>query len=300
MLVGPRYSRIWLALTLAAAAAGLSAALMVLLGGGDWEWRSGFSLGGEPLHLRLDGISALFLVLLCVVGGAGAVYSREYWSDHHYPDSAPRGRAWWSALLLSMGLGIDSVQWSALSHRLGVVRRLRLFPDHAGPRQRAKRGRRAGCIWRRPTPGPFVSSHSLPCWRRTLEAGNSDRCVISAGLAPLFWLALFGFGVKAGFFPLHIWLPSAHANAPSHVSAIMSGVAIKMGIYGIVRFSGWLPVPPAAGWVVIGLGAISALLGIAFAFAQNDFKRLLAYCSVENMGVILIGVGGALLAVTSW
>jgi hydrogenase-4 component B len=119
-----------------------------------------------------------------------------------------------------------------------------------------------------------------------------------AGLAPLFWLALIGFGVKAGFFPLHVWLPSAHANAPSHVSAIMSGVAIKMGIYGIVRFSGWLPVPAEAGWVVMGLGATSALLGIAFAFAQNDFKRLLAYCSVENIGVIMIGVGGALLAVT--
>ena len=73
-----------------------------------------------------------------------------------------------------------------------------------------------------------------------------------ADLAPLFWLALVGFGVKAGMFPLHVWLPSAHANAPSHVSAIMSGVAIKMGIYGIVRFSGWLPVPAAAGWVVIG------------------------------------------------
>jgi hydrogenase-4 component B len=116
------------------------------------------------------------------------------------------------------------------------------------------------------------------------------------GLAPLFWVALLGFGVKAGVFPLHVWLPSAHANAPSHVSAILSGVAIKMGLYGIIRFSGWLPVPPAAGWVVLGLGAASALLGIAFAFAQNDYKRLLAYCSVENVGVILIGVGGALLA----
>jgi hydrogenase-4 component B len=114
----------------------------------------------------------------------------------------------------------------------------------------------------------------------------------------LFWIALGGFGVKAGVFPLHVWLPSAHANAPSHVSAILSAVAIKMGIYGIVRFSGWLPVPAAAGWVVMGLGATSALLGIAFAFAQNDFKRLLAYCSVENIGIILIGVGGALLAVT--
>jgi len=117
-----------------------------------------------------------------------------------------------------------------------------------------------------------------------------------ASLAPLFWLALAGFGIKAGIFPLHIWLPSAHANAPSHVSALMSGVAIKMGVYGIVRFSGWLPVPAAAGWVVMALGATSALLGIAFALAQNDFKRLLAYCSVENIGIIMIGIGGALLA----
>jgi len=117
-----------------------------------------------------------------------------------------------------------------------------------------------------------------------------------AALAPLFWFALLGFGVKAGIFPLHVWLPSAHANAPSHVSAIMSGVAIKMGVYGLVRFSGWLPVPAAAGPVVIGLGAIGALLGIAFAIAQNDIKRLLAYCSVENIGVIFIGLGGALIA----
>ena len=66
-------------------------------------------------------------------------------------------------------------------------------------------------------------------------------------LAPLFWLALLGFGVKAGLFPLHIWLPSAHANAPSHVSAMLSGVTLKMGIYGLVRFSGWLPVPRRRG-----------------------------------------------------
>src|ERR1019366_8497014 len=117
-----------------------------------------------------------------------------------------------------------------------------------------------------------------------------------AGLAPLFWLALAGFGVKPGLFPLHIWLPSAHANAPSHVSAIMSGVAIKMGIYGIVRFSGWLPAPPSAGWVVTALGVVRAVLGVAFALGQHDLKRLLAYHSVENIGIILIGVGFAMLA----
>jgi hydrogenase-4 component B len=119
-----------------------------------------------------------------------------------------------------------------------------------------------------------------------------------AGLAPLFWLALFGFGVKAGLFPLHIWLPSAHANAPSHVSAILSGVAIKLGIYGIVRFSGWLPVAPGAGWAVAVLGVVSAVLGVVFALGQHDMKRLLAYHSVENIGIILIGVGFALVATT--
>jgi hydrogenase-4 component B len=117
-----------------------------------------------------------------------------------------------------------------------------------------------------------------------------------AELAPLFWLALIGFGLKAGLFPLHIWLPSAHANAPSHVSAILSGVTIKMGIYGLVRFTGWLPVPDAGGWTVAALGVISAVLGVAFALGQHDLKRLLAYHSVENIGIILIGLGFAMIA----
>jgi hydrogenase-4 component B len=115
-------------------------------------------------------------------------------------------------------------------------------------------------------------------------------------LAPLFWLALVGFGIKAGMFPLHVWLPSAHANAPSYVSALLSGVTIKMGIYGLVRFSGWLPAPSGAGWVVAALGVASAVLGVAFALGQHDLKRLLAYHSVENIGIILIGLGFAMIA----
>ena len=114
--------------------------------------------------------------------------------------------------------------------------------------------------------------------------------------APLFWLALVGFGVKAGLFPLHFWLPSAHANAPSHVSAIMSGVALKMGIYGIVRFSSWLPMPSGASWTVVSIGVVSAVLGVVFALGQHDYKRLLAYHSVENIGIILMGIGFALVA----
>lgn len=297
VVVGVRLSRCWLALTVIGTAAGLGAALMGLLGATDWEWRSGFSLGGELVHLRLDGVSALFLALLCVVGGGGAVYARAYWSEHHYPASAPRGRAWWSALVLCMGLVLtvsNGLHFLIVWELFAVSAFFLITLDRQRPEVRA-----AGWLY-------LAASHSgtlcLFAFFATLAAshGSWDLGPMRehTDLAPLFWLALAGFGVKAGLFPLHIWLPSAHANAPSHVSAIMSGVAIKMGIYGIVRFSGWLPVPAAAGWVVIGLGATSALLGIVFAFAQNDFKRLLAYCSVENIGVILIGVGGALLAVT--
>jgi hydrogenase-4 component B len=294
-VTGAKLPRVWLALTVIGTVAALCGALCVLLGPQDWEWRSGLLVGGEPVHLRLDGVSALFLVLMSVVGGAGAVYAREYWSDHHYPASATRGRAWWSALVLSMGLVLT------VSNGLHFLIAWELFAICGYfliTLERKKRQvRAAGWLY-------LVASHAgtvcLFAFFATLAArtGGWDLGPMrgQAGLAPLFWLALAGFGLKAGFFPLHIWLPSAHANAPSHVSAIMSGVAIKMGVYGIVRFSGWLPAPAAAGWVVLGLGAVSALMGIAFALAQNDFKRLLAYCSVENVGVIMIGVGGALLA----
>ena len=295
VVLGARQPRTWLALTVAGAGSGLVAALWVLLGAADWGWRSDFLVGGEPLHLRLDGLSALFLALLSVVGGAGAVYAREYWSEYHYPASAPRGRAWWSALLLSMGsvLTVSNGLHFLIAWELFAVCGYFLITLD----RKRREVRAAGWLY-------LAASHAgtlcLFAFFGTLAArtGGWDLGPMNEHpeLAPLFWLALAGFGLKAGFFPLHIWLPSAHANAPSHVSAIMSGVAIKMGLYGIVRFSGWLPVPAAGGWVVIGLGATSALLGIAFALAQNDVKRLLAYCSVENMGIILIGVGGALLA----
>ena len=112
----------------------------------------------------------------------------------------------------------------------------------------------------------------------------------------LLTLALVGFGIKAGVVPFHFWLPDAHSAAPSHVSALMSGVVIKMGIYGLVRVLVLVGPPPAWwGWVVLALGLASAVLGVLWALAQHDLKRLLAYHSVENIGIILMGLGlGAL------
>ncbi len=123
------------------------------------------------------------------------------------------------------------------------------------------------------------------------------RDAISLGMMNvIFFLSLFVFGLKAGMMPLHFWLPGAHANAPSHVSAMLSGIVLKMGIYGLVRFMSLLPDPPAIwGGLILTLGAISGLLGVVFALGQHDLKRLLAYHSVENIGIILMGLGVAML-----
>jgi hydrogenase-4 component B len=113
----------------------------------------------------------------------------------------------------------------------------------------------------------------------------------------VFLLFLFGFGTKAGMVPLHIWLPAAHPVAPSNVSAMMSGVLIKTGIYGLARvFFDFMGTPP--GWwgvTVLTIGTISAVLGVLFALMEHDLKRLLAYHSIENIGIILMGLGASLM-----
>ncbi|MCX6930661.1 MAG: proton-conducting transporter membrane subunit, partial [Verrucomicrobia bacterium] len=113
----------------------------------------------------------------------------------------------------------------------------------------------------------------------------------------VFLLFLFGFGVKAGMVPFHIWLPVAHPVAPSNVSALMSGVLIKTGIYGITRVSfDFMGTPPNWwGVTVLTIGTISAVLGVLFALMEHDLKRLLAYHSIENIGIILMGLGAALM-----
>jgi len=108
----------------------------------------------------------------------------------------------------------------------------------------------------------------------------------------IFVFTLIGFGIKAGILPLHIWLPSAHANAPSGVSAVMSGLMIKMGVYGIIRFLSFFNHPPLLwGLIIFALGIASGIIGVVLAIGQHDIKRLLAYHSIENIGIILMGLG---------
>lgn len=116
----------------------------------------------------------------------------------------------------------------------------------------------------------------------------------------VFFLTLVGFGSKAGIFPLHIWLPHAHPAAPSHVSALLSGVMIKMGVYGILRIYLLLDDPsPIFPQTILICGMLSGVLGVVYALGKHDLKRLLAYHSIENIGIILIGAGLGMLGVTS-
>jgi len=184
--------RLWLATTLLSASAALIASISVLAGGADWEWRSEFLVAGEPLHLRVDGISAFFLVLLCVVGGASTVYGREYWSEKAHPRSARPGRVWWSGLLLSMGLILT------VSNGLHFLIAWELFTVSSYflitlDRQR-REVRAAGWLY-------LVASHagtlSLFAFFTVLAARTGSWEIgpmrEHAELAPLFWLALFGF-----------------------------------------------------------------------------------------------------------
>ncbi|MFM2477229.1 hydrogenase 4 subunit B [Celerinatantimonas sp. MCCC 1A17872] len=117
----------------------------------------------------------------------------------------------------------------------------------------------------------------------------------------IFLLAFFGFGAKAGMLPLHGWLPRAHPAAPSHASAMMSGVMVKIGIFGIIKVGVDLLGAEQAWWgvVVLAFGAVSSVLGVLYALAEHDIKRLLAYHTVENIGIILMGVGAGMIGIAT-
>ena len=256
-------------------------------------WRmpyGAFSLGLDPL-------SAFFLIPLFLLSGLAAVFALGYFRPWNGRNP---GRFWlfYNLLVASMALVVLArngvlflVAWEVMSLASFF---LVVFDDRdAGTRD-------AGWVY-------LVATHIGTAFLIALfillgRAGGSQEFAayaVPAGSAGmLFLLALAGFGTKAGLFPLHVWLPEAHPAAPSPVSAVMSGVMIKTGIYGLVRMLVILgAVPGWCAWLVLGIGAVSGILGVLFALAQHDLKRLLAYHSVENIGIIALGLGLGMLGV---
>ncbi|MDX9867727.1 MAG: proton-conducting transporter membrane subunit [Kiritimatiellia bacterium] len=246
----------------------------------------------------LDPLSAFFLVPVYLMGGLGPLYGLGYWPQRRHPGNGRKLRLFWGLMVAGMGLLIISRH--GLIFLLGwEFMALSAFFLVTTEDFRAE-SCQAGWVY-------LIAAHVgtltlfalFALWRHAtgsylLQPAGQD---LSLGVMNLFFvLALLGFGLKTGVMPLHFWLPGAHANAPSHVSAMLSGVVLKTGIYGLVRWLSLLPDPPAAwGGFLLALGAVSGLLGVVFAIGQHDLKRLLAYHSVENIGIILMGLGVALL-----
>ena len=276
----------------AGCALGLWPALRALTGGPGESLRLHWSIPGGAFALGLDALSALFLVPVFLVCGLAAVYGAAYLE--HWRGRRSAGPPWWWYNLFVASLAVVFLARNAVLFLMaweGMT--LASFFLVTFEHERAD-VRAAGWTY-------LVAGHLGVALVMVLffllgrGAGSLDFetfRVTGVSASLLFLLAVLGFGTKAGFVPMHIWLPEAHPAAPSHVSAVMSGVMIKAGIYGLVRTLGWLGHPPAWwGWLLIAIGLTSGVLGVVFALAQHDLKRLLAYHSVENIGIIALGLG---------
>lgn len=278
-------------------ACGFAAAIGAILGHSAvraWRW----AVPGGELALRIDPLAAMFLLQIFLVAPLGSVYGLGYWSDREHPESARKLRVFYGLTTAGMALMViarNTILFLVAWEVMALSAFLLISTEDQKPEVRTSGlvylvATRFGtlCLF-----GFFALLWSVN-GSYDFTAPHLDATAPAASAMML--LALFGFGIKAGAMPLHLWLPGAHANAPTHVSALMSGVLIKMGIYGIVRFATFFPMPPPWwGTVVVCVGAVSGVLGVVFAVAQHDLKRLLAYHSVENIGIILMGLGMGLL-----
>ncbi len=284
-------------LHVAGCAAGCAAAAWAL-GGDAVTARFAWPLPGGSITFTLDRLSAFFLVPVFVVAGLGSIYGEGYWTEARHPENGRKLRVFYGVATASLAVVMAAGDAWAFLAGWEVVSLAAFFLVTTD--QNDAKALRAGWIY-------LVSAHvgtlilfAMFTLLRDATGGwllaPSAALGSSALLRPILLLALAGFGLKAGVIPLHVWLPDAHAAAPSHVSALLSGVVLKMGIYGLVRVLSMLPAYPAwLGLALVGIGISSGVLGVVLALAQHDLKRLLAYHSIENIGIILIGLGvGAL------
>jgi len=252
-----------------------------------------------PIGGSIDYLSAYFLLIVGVVGAATSIYAYGY-SQEYYNCRLPLMAGLYNAFLLSMVLVFTVshvvafiIAWEAMS----VISFFLVNHEYE-----KKVNTRAAYIY-------IVMTHLGTIFIITaflllaIGAGSMEFSQLKGSLVSetsrniIFVCVLIGFGTKAGMVPLHIWLPRAHPAAPSHVSALMSGVMLKTAIYGMCRFFlEFLGTGPVWwGTLILVLAIITAVIGVLFAFIEHDIKRLLAYSSVENIGIILLGIGAGMV-----
>jgi hydrogenase-4 component B len=281
-----------------AGAAGVSAAVLAFVQPSARGLSLPWAVPGGALEVRVDGLSAMFLGPIFFISALGAIYGLGYWPHARHRENGRKLRLFYG--LLTAGIGLLLVARNSVLFLVGwevmaLAAFLTVTTEDEQPAVR-EAGYLYLCATRVGTLCLFAlfallfgATGRMDFDTRGVDAGGP------AGTA-IFLLALAGFGLKAGLMPLHIWLPPAHASAPTHVSALMSGVLIKTGIYALARTAAGFEHPPLWwGGTLLSLGAVSAVLGVAFAIGQHDVKRLLAYHSVENIGIICMGLGLALI-----
>jgi formate hydrogenlyase subunit 3/multisubunit Na+/H+ antiporter MnhD subunit len=252
-----------------------------------------------PVHVRRDALTSLFLFLLGITSAGISIFAAGYFRRGH-GTSAGLLCLQYHLFLASMGLVVladDAYAFMVAWETMALSSYFLVTTEHRIPEIR-----RAGFLY-------LLIAHVgaiaiLLCfgvlqggsWQFTFDAMRGAH-LAPRWAATAFLLALFGFGAKAGLVPLHVWLPEAHPAAPSPVSALMSGVMLKTAIYGVLRVSFDLLGKPEWWWGLapLALGLFSALYGVVFAAVQTDMKRLLAWSSIENVGIIFTGIGLAIV-----
>jgi len=285
---------------IAGCAVGLLGVILSMIQGPAESGSIHWGVPSGSLAVGIDPLSALFALPVLVISALCAVHGCGYMKPQ-----AARGkdmpRFWAFCNLLTGGMLLVTAARNALLFLLGwevmalASFFLVLFDSGREP------VRRAAWIY-------LVATHlGTACILLLFSMLGSGGSLEFAGLSlphpslagAAFVLALLGFGTKAGFVPFHVWLPEAHPSAPSNVSAVMSGVMIKTGIYGLLRFMLFLGPPPSWwGWTLLGAGLLSGVAGVLMALAQHELKRMLAYSSVENVGIIGMGLGTGLLGIS--
>ena len=250
------------------------------------------------LAFKIDGLSAFFLLAIFAVCLLAAIYSFHYMN---HPEKALRTATnyfFFSLLAAAMALVVvaDNMITFLLSWEIMSLSSFFLVVyDYQKPENR-----KAGYLYLifSQVGAMFILAAFGILYGHTGSFGFESAGLSHTAKLLVFVLAFIGFGSKAGVFPFHVWLPHAHPAAPSHISAVMSGVMIKTGIYGILRMYSILDLhTPTVGILVLVFGMVSGVLGVVYALGQHDLKRLLAYHSVENIGIILIGIGIGMLGV---